>query len=59
MRRPFMDYAIALSVAGLAALGGAAMVLGEIDDAPGAILIGMFLVIAAVVLHLRTGRQPG
>ncbi len=57
MTRPYVDYLLAACVAGLAALGGAAMVVGEVDDAPGAILIGMVLVLGAVVLDLRTARK--
>ena len=59
MKRPLTDYVVALSAAGLAALGGAAMVLGEFDDAPGAILIGMAMVIGAVILNLRTAGKAG
>ncbi len=38
----------------LAALGGAAMVLGEGDDSPGLQGIGVLLIAGAVVLGFRT-----
>lgn len=38
----------------LAALGGAAMVLGEADDSPGLQGIGLLMIVAAVVLGVRS-----
>ena len=54
MRPTTTDLLTALAVPTLAALGGAAVVFSEFDDAPGGILIGFFLVIAATVLSLRS-----
>ena len=45
----------AVATAAIAALGGAAMVAGEVDDAPGLILIGLALIGGAVVVGVRTG----
>lgn len=59
MGRPLRDYLVAFGVAGLAGLGGAAVVLAEIDDAPGGMLIGFFMVVAAAALHLRGTRGSG
>lgn len=47
----------ALAVPAMAALGGAAMVFSEYDDAPGGILIGLLLILAAAVLGWRAGRS--
>jgi hypothetical protein len=57
MRRSVFDPAAALSAAVLAALGGGAVVFGEIDDAPGLILIGLVLVLGAANWNLRTRRS--
>ena len=40
--------------AGAAAVGVAAVVLGEADDAPGLVLFGLLLIVATVGLTLRT-----
>lgn len=53
------DYVTALAIPALAALGGAAVVYSEFDDAPGGILIGMLLIIGAVALALRTAQRRG
>jgi hypothetical protein len=45
------NLAAALSVA---ALGVAAAVLGEADDAPGLVLLGMLLILSACALGVRT-----
>jgi hypothetical protein len=50
--------AAALSV-GVAAMGGAAVIVGEVDDAPGLILIGMGLVLTAVGIGFRSVRRGG
>lgn len=39
------------------ALGAAGIYIGEIDDAPGAMLIGFLLMITAVVLGVRVVRR--
>ena len=46
-----------LGVPGLAALGGAAVVFSEFDDAPGGILIGLVMIGAAVALGWRAERR--
>lgn len=47
----------AVVTAAIAAVGGAAMILGEFDDAPGLVLLGMALVVTAVVIGIRTLRR--
>ncbi len=47
----------ALAVPAIAALGGAAVVFSEFDDAPGGILVGYLLIIGAVALSLRTAQH--
>ena len=48
---------------GIAAVGVAlaltGIYLGETDDAPGAALIGILLMLGAVVLAVRTARRKG
>jgi hypothetical protein len=45
--------ALGLIVMGIA-LAAAGIYIGEVDDAPGAALIGILLLIGAVVLSVRT-----
>ena len=47
------DFLVALVVASLGALAGAAGIVGEVDDAPGLILIGMVIGLGATVLGWR------
>lgn len=47
----------AVVIAAIGAIGGATVVIGEVDDAPGGVLIGILLVITAVVIGIRTA-QP-
>ena len=49
----------ALAIPALAALGGAAVVFSEFDDAPGGILVGYLLIIGAVALSLRAAKVGG
>jgi hypothetical protein len=42
---------------GVAALGVAAAVLGEADDAPGLVLLGMLLILSACALGVRTTQR--
>ncbi|MEM7416980.1 MAG: hypothetical protein AAF389_15840 [Gemmatimonadota bacterium] len=56
MDRPIRDYVLAFGIAALAGLGGAAVVLADVDDAPGGMLIGFLMVVSAAALHLRTSR---
>ncbi len=44
--------------AAVAAVGGAAVVLGEFDDAPGLMLLGLLLVVTAAAIGIR-GVRPG
>lgn len=53
MTSPVANFVSALVVPGLAALGGAAIVYSEFDDAPGGILVGILLIVGAVALGLR------
>jgi tetrahydromethanopterin S-methyltransferase subunit C len=39
------------------AIGAAGIYIGDTDDAPGAALIGLLLMIGAVVLGVRTARR--
>jgi len=39
------------------AIGAAGIYIGDTDDAPGAALIGILLMIGAVVLGVRTARR--
>lgn len=59
-----MDFSVAnivstLAVPAMAALGGAAVVFSEIDDAPGGVLVGILLVLASVVLSVRAAHRGG
>ena len=42
---------------GIAALGFAAAVLGEADDAPGLVLLGILLIVSACALGVRTAQR--
>jgi hypothetical protein len=44
---------------GLAALGVAAAMFGEADDAPGLVLIGILLIVSASALGVRTAQRSG
>jgi hypothetical protein len=44
---------------GLAALGVAAAMFGEADDAPGLVLIGILLIVSACALGVRTAQRSG
>lgn len=46
----------AVVTAVIAAIGGAAAVFGEFDDAPGLILFGIVLIIGAMALGVRTAQ---
>jgi hypothetical protein len=56
VKRPGTRTAALLSV-GVAALGGAAVIVGEVDDAPGLILIGAGLVLTAGGIGFRSVRR--
>lgn len=55
VKRPGTLTAAVLS-AGIAATGGAAVIVGQVDDAPGLIVIGMGLVVTGVVIAFRSMR---
>ncbi|MGI9627889.1 MAG: hypothetical protein ACR2QM_13715 [Longimicrobiales bacterium] len=57
MKASATDYLGALAIAALAAVGGAAVVLAEFDDAPGGILIGFLLILGSAGLHLRARKR--
>jgi hypothetical protein len=42
-----------------AAIGVAAIVLGEADDAPGLVLVGLLLILATIALAVRTAQRSG
>jgi hypothetical protein len=46
-----------LTAIGIAAVGVAAALLGEADDAPGLVLLGILLVVSACALGVRTARH--
>jgi peptidoglycan/LPS O-acetylase OafA/YrhL len=55
VRRPGTLIAAVLA-AGIAATGGAAVIVGQVDDAPGLIVIGMGLVVTGVAIAFRSVR---
>ena len=59
MKYSAADVVTTLAIAGLAALGGAAVVFSEFDDAPGGVLIGFLLITGAVALGLRATQRGG
>ena len=46
-----------VTAVGIAVVGVAAAVLGEADDAPGLVLLGLLLIASACVLGVRTARR--
>ena len=56
MRKPG-SWVAAMIAAGIAALGGAAGVVGEADDAPGLVVIGMALIVTSIVIGVRAVRN--
>jgi hypothetical protein len=59
MEPSITDRLTALAIPALAAVGGAAVVFSEFDDAPGGVLIGLLLIIGAVALSWRSARDGG
>lgn len=53
MKSSVAGFVTALAVPAIAALGGAAIVFAEIDDAPGGVLFGVLLILGAVALSMR------
>ena len=58
MKPPFGNLALALGlgVAGVA-VAAAGIYVGETDDAPGAAILGLLLMIGLIALVVRTGRR--
>lgn len=57
MRFSLPDIVAALTIPGMAALGGAAVVYSEYDDAPGGVLFGLLLILGAVALSLWNSQR--
>jgi hypothetical protein len=57
MRSSVAHFVSALAIPAIAALGGAAVVFSEFDDAPGGILVGYILILGAVALSLRAAQR--
>jgi hypothetical protein len=58
MKSSVRNFVVALGFIGVGvAIGAAGIYVGQIDDAPGAGLIGIVLMIAAVALGVRTMRR--
>ena len=57
MKTSVASFVTALGIAAMAAIGGAAVVFSEIDDAPGGVLLGLLLIIGAVALGMRTAQR--
>lgn len=56
MKASLTNLVTALAIPAIAALGGAAVVFSEIDDAPGGVLFGILLILGAVALSVRAAR---
>ena len=58
MKPPVGNVVLALSIVAIGvALAAAGIYVGDTDDAPGAALMGILLLIVAVVLGVRTVRR--
>ena len=58
MKSSVTNVVMALGIVALGvAIAAAGIYLGETDDAPGASLVGILLMIGAVVLGVRTARR--
>lgn len=57
MKASLAQVVTVVTVAGLAALGGALAVYAGYDDAPGGVLIGFFLIMSAVALGVWTAQR--
>ena len=53
---PNLVMAIGLAASGVA-IGAAGIYIGDTDDAPGAALVGILLMIGALALGVRTARR--
>jgi hypothetical protein len=51
--------AILAGALGLAAIGVVAILYGQEDDAPGLLLIGIVLIVAAFAVGVRTAQRSG
>jgi hypothetical protein len=57
MKSSVANFVTALGIAAMAAIGGAAVVFSEFDDAPGGMLLGFLLIIGAVAFGIRTAQR--
>lgn len=57
MKTSISDFVTALAIPAIAALGGAAVVFSELDDAPGGVLLGCLLILGAVALGVRAAQR--
>lgn len=57
MKYSVAEVTTAFVIAGTAALGGAAVVFSEFDDAPGGVLLGFVLILGAAAIALRALRR--
>jgi len=58
VKAPSLHLVVALGLVTLGlTIGAAGIYLGEIDDAPGAALLGILLMIGAVALGVKTARR--
>lgn len=57
MKSSATDFVTALAIPAMGALGGAAVVFSEFDDAPGGILVGYLLILGAVALSIRAAKR--
>ncbi len=58
MKSSVTNFVIALGLVAVGiAVGAAGIYIGETDDAPGAALIGILLMMGAVALGVRTARR--
>lgn len=53
MKSSATHFVTALAIPAIAALGGAVVVVSEIDDAPDGVLFGILLIIGAVALQQK------
>jgi len=58
MRSSVTNSVMAVGLAGLGmVIGAAGIYIGDTDDAPGAALLGIILMIGAITLSVRTARR--
>ena len=57
MKLTARDYLTAIAAAATAGLGGVAIVLAEIDDAPGGVLIGFLMIVGSAGFSLWAAKR--